>query len=110
GFRVGEISCPALYEEDSSSIGLRRSIVYGFGVLGTALRFRAARWGLRRASPPRRAPARAAERGRRRPLQSAAMATAQAPESDRERFRRLWRQVRDLEGARQLLEWDQETY
>src|SRR5688500_4017504 len=28
---------------------------------------------------------------------------------DRERFRRLWRQVRDLEGARQLLEWDQET-
>ncbi|HET9768879.1 MAG TPA: carboxypeptidase M32 [Thermoanaerobaculia bacterium] len=27
-----------------------------------------------------------------------------------ERFRRLWRQVRDLEGARQLLEWDQETY
>src|SRR5262245_27972173 len=28
----------------------------------------------------------------------------------KERFRRLWRQVRDLEGARQLLEWDQETY
>src|SRR5258705_14024975 len=27
-----------------------------------------------------------------------------------ERFRRLGRQVRDLEGARQLLEWDQETY
>ncbi len=26
------------------------------------------------------------------------------------RLRRLWRQVRDLEGARQLLEWDQETY
>src|SRR5262245_7275492 len=25
-------------------------------------------------------------------------------------FRRLWREVRDLEGARQLLEWDQETY
>src|SRR6185503_18113658 len=48
GFRVGEISCPALYEEDSSSIGLRRSIVYGFGVLGTAVRFRAARWGLLR--------------------------------------------------------------
>ena len=48
GFRVGEISCPALYEEDSSSIGLRRSVVYGFGVLGTALRFRAARWGLLR--------------------------------------------------------------
>src|SRR5688500_8750308 len=34
-----------------------------------------------------------------------------APLSEaQERFRRLWRQVRDLEGARQLLEWDQETY
>jgi glycosyltransferase involved in cell wall biosynthesis len=48
GFRVGEISCPAKYEEDSSSIGFRRSVVYGFGVLGTALRFRLARWGLAR--------------------------------------------------------------
>lgn len=46
GFRVGEISCPALYEADSSSIGFGRSVVYGFGVLGTALRFRLARWGL----------------------------------------------------------------
>jgi glycosyltransferase involved in cell wall biosynthesis len=48
GFRVGEISCPALYEEDSSSIGFRRSVVYGFGVLATALRFRLARWGVAR--------------------------------------------------------------
>jgi glycosyltransferase involved in cell wall biosynthesis len=48
GFRVGEISCPALYEEDSSSIGLRRSVVYGCGVLLTATRFRLARWGLAR--------------------------------------------------------------
>jgi glycosyltransferase involved in cell wall biosynthesis len=48
GFRVGEISCPALYEEESSTIGFRRSVVYGFGVLGTALRFRLARWGLAR--------------------------------------------------------------
>jgi len=47
-FRVGEISCPALYEADSSSINFRRSVVYGFGVLGTALRFRLARWGLAR--------------------------------------------------------------
>jgi glycosyltransferase involved in cell wall biosynthesis len=48
GFRVGEISCPALYEEDSSSIDFRRSVVYGFGVLGTALAFRLARWKLAR--------------------------------------------------------------
>jgi carboxypeptidase Taq len=27
----------------------------------------------------------------------------------RDRFRRLWREIRDLEAARQLLEWDQET-
>jgi len=46
GFRVGEISCPAKYEEDSSSIGFRRSVVYGFGVLGTALGFRLAKWGV----------------------------------------------------------------
>jgi glycosyltransferase involved in cell wall biosynthesis len=48
GFRVGEISCPALYEEDSSSIGFSRSVVYGLGVLRTALSFRLARWGLAR--------------------------------------------------------------
>jgi hypothetical protein len=37
-----------LYEEDSSSIGFRRSVVYGFGVLGTAGRFWLARRGLAR--------------------------------------------------------------
>ena len=35
GFRVGELSCPTRYEPESSSISLRRSIKYGFGVLGT---------------------------------------------------------------------------
>jgi glycosyltransferase involved in cell wall biosynthesis len=30
---IGEISCPAKYFEDASSINLKRSIVYGFGVL-----------------------------------------------------------------------------
>ena len=33
GFRVGEISVPTRYSEDSSSIALRPSIIYGFGVL-----------------------------------------------------------------------------
>ena len=47
-YRVGEISCPAVYAEDSSSIGFRRSVVYGFGVLSTALAFRLARWRLAR--------------------------------------------------------------
>jgi hypothetical protein len=45
---VGEISCPALYFAEASSINFRRSVKYGFGVLGTALEFRLARWGLLR--------------------------------------------------------------
>jgi glycosyltransferase involved in cell wall biosynthesis len=48
GFDVGEISCPARYFEEASSIDFRRSVVYGVGVLGTALEFRLARLGLRR--------------------------------------------------------------
>ena len=47
GFRIGEISCPTKYFPEASSIGFRRSVVYGFGVLETALRFRLHRWGLR---------------------------------------------------------------
>jgi glycosyltransferase involved in cell wall biosynthesis len=43
GFRFGEISCPTRYFDDASSINFRRSVKYGFGVLGTALRFFAAR-------------------------------------------------------------------
>ncbi len=40
GFRIGEISCPTRYFAEASSINLRRSIVYGLGVLRTALTFR----------------------------------------------------------------------
>lgn len=36
GYRVGEITCPAVYAGDSSSINFPRSVVYGFGVLATA--------------------------------------------------------------------------
>jgi glycosyltransferase involved in cell wall biosynthesis len=43
GFQVGEISCPARYFEEASSINFRRSVKYGLGVLGTALEFRLAR-------------------------------------------------------------------
>jgi len=39
-FRVGEISCPARYFPEASSINLRRSIVYGLGVLLTSTKFR----------------------------------------------------------------------
>lgn len=37
GFRIGEISCPAAYFEEASSIDLRRSITYGLGVLGVSV-------------------------------------------------------------------------
>ena len=47
GFQVGEISCPTRYFAEASSINFRRSVKYGFGVLGTALEFRLARWGVR---------------------------------------------------------------
>lgn len=44
GFRIGEISCPAKYFEEASSINMRRSIVYGLGVLWTAVRYRLQKW------------------------------------------------------------------
>jgi glycosyltransferase involved in cell wall biosynthesis len=39
GFRIGEISCPAKYFEDASSINFRHSVRYGFGVLATSMKF-----------------------------------------------------------------------
>jgi len=48
GFQIGEISCPAKYFAEASSIGFFRSLRYGFGVLRTALEFRLARLGLLR--------------------------------------------------------------
>lgn len=46
GMRIGEISCPARYFKEASSINFRRSVTYGVGVLGTAVEFRLSRWGL----------------------------------------------------------------
>jgi glycosyltransferase involved in cell wall biosynthesis len=46
GFRIGEVSCPTKYFPEASSINFRRSVKYGFGVLGTTLRFALAKWGL----------------------------------------------------------------
>ena len=39
GFNVGEISCPAKYFEEASSISFRRSVTYGIGVLHTAMKY-----------------------------------------------------------------------
>jgi len=46
GFRVGELSCPTKYFKEASSINFRRSVIYGLGVLGTAITFRFNKWGL----------------------------------------------------------------
>jgi len=46
GFRIGEVSCPTRYMEEASSINFRRSVIYGFGVLGTALAYRMNRMGV----------------------------------------------------------------
>jgi glycosyltransferase involved in cell wall biosynthesis len=37
--RIGEISCPAHYFDDASSIGFRRSVKYGFGVLRVSISY-----------------------------------------------------------------------
>src|SRR5213083_1984120 len=46
GFRIGEVSCPTKYFEEASSINFRRSVKYGFGVLGTSLQFKLNKWGM----------------------------------------------------------------
>jgi glycosyltransferase involved in cell wall biosynthesis len=39
GFRIGELSCPTRYFKEASSINFRRSVKYGFGVLGSIFKF-----------------------------------------------------------------------
>jgi glycosyltransferase involved in cell wall biosynthesis len=39
GFRIGEISCPTSYFKEASSIGFKRSVKYGLGVLTTTACF-----------------------------------------------------------------------
>jgi glycosyltransferase involved in cell wall biosynthesis len=46
GLRIGEISCPASYHADASSIDFARSVRYGLGVLATSAAFLAWRWGI----------------------------------------------------------------
>lgn len=46
GYEIGEVTCPTKYFEDASSINLKRSIEYGFGVLGVSIQYRLAKWGI----------------------------------------------------------------
>ncbi len=46
GFDVGEVSCPALYFNDASSISFSRSVTYGIGVMETSLKYAMAKRGI----------------------------------------------------------------
>jgi glycosyltransferase involved in cell wall biosynthesis len=48
GFEIGEVSCPAAYFEEASSINFRRSVRYGLGVLLTSAQTFLQRKGLAR--------------------------------------------------------------
>jgi len=50
GFSIGEISCPTKYFPEASSINLRRSAIYGLGVLKVSVQFRLSKLGLLRPS------------------------------------------------------------
>jgi glycosyltransferase involved in cell wall biosynthesis len=50
GCKIGEISCPTRYFPEASSVNFVRGMKYGFGVLGTSLKFCLQRFGLFRFS------------------------------------------------------------
>ena len=45
-YRIGEVSCPTRYNEDSSSINFQRSVKYGLGCLITGALYRLGKWGV----------------------------------------------------------------
>lgn len=47
GIEIGEISCPAKYEKDSSSINFSRSVSYGLGVLSVSMSYFLQKIGIR---------------------------------------------------------------
>ncbi len=46
GFEIGECTCPTKYFDDASSISLKRSTIYAFGVMRVSLKYRLCKWGL----------------------------------------------------------------
>lgn len=48
GYEIGEMTCPTKYFDDASSINLKRSTVYGLGVLWVSIKYRLNKWGLMR--------------------------------------------------------------
>lgn len=46
GYEIAEITCPTKYFPEASSINLKRSSIYGLGVLQVSVQYRLAKWGL----------------------------------------------------------------
>lgn len=46
GYDIGEVTCPTKYFEEASSINMKRSMIYGLGVLRVSLVYRLCKWGL----------------------------------------------------------------
>jgi glycosyltransferase involved in cell wall biosynthesis len=44
GYEIAEITCPTKYFREASSINIRNSTIYGFGVVRTALLYRLNKW------------------------------------------------------------------
>jgi glycosyltransferase involved in cell wall biosynthesis len=44
GYEIGEISCPAKYFKEASSINFQRSMKYGLGVVGNSILYRLNKW------------------------------------------------------------------
>lgn len=45
-YEIAEVTCPTKYFKEASSINMKRSIVYGMGVLGVSLKHRLCKWSL----------------------------------------------------------------
>ena len=48
GYRIAEISCPTKYFPEASSINFIRSVKYGFGVLGTIVKYVLHKWHMKK--------------------------------------------------------------
>ena len=44
GYEIAEITCPTKYFDEASSINLRRSFIYGLGVMKTSILYRLHKW------------------------------------------------------------------
>lgn len=46
GYTIGEVTCPTKYFEEASSINMRRSTIYGLGVIKVSIVHRLCKWGM----------------------------------------------------------------